>query len=180
MKIIKLKQFITILIALFPLVIPIIVSGQAFETATDTLVAMVNKTNDAQTVTILDNNNLVVKISLSEFRNHIDNGLKRDSLSEYYNKLLDILTLISKNEKSINISGLLKADNDLYRDFEYWIAFLLENARCLVLNTKTGEIISVVRLQKYIFYIAPGEFSSEGRRFYANEILILQVEDVIS
>ncbi|MBK7691928.1 MAG: hypothetical protein IPJ31_12720 [Bacteroidetes bacterium] len=69
---------------------------------------MVNKTNDAQTVTILDNNNLVVKISLSEFKNHIDNGLKHDSLSEHYNKLLDILTLISKNEKSINISGLLK------------------------------------------------------------------------
>lgn len=179
MKIEILKRVITSMTILCSLMFPINVSGQSSEKVTDTLVTMVNKIVDDQTVILLDNKDFIIEVSLTDFKNDLDNWLKEHHIEED-EKLLNLVLQQAINEKKVNASKITNADNDLLFRLEFRIASLLENGRCLILNKKSNEIISKVRLQKYIFFIAPEEFSSAGRRFYANEILILQVEDIIS
>jgi len=186
----KVKKWLDPLVtALLIMLITISVSGQSGEREkiTDTIVTPVKNMDDIKaivlddikTVILIENDNFIVKVSLSDFKNNIDNWLKEYPKLEKDKKLLDIILEQAKNNHVVNASKLIETDGFLVSRLEYRIASLLENGLCVILDKKSNEIVPEIKLQSYSYYCGP-LCGHGGRRFFVNEILILKVMDWIS
>ena len=147
------------------------------ERITDTVVSLAKEIDETKTVVLLKNRNFIVKISLSDFKNHMDNRYIENP--QYWDKRL-LEKVLKKAEKSntINVSKLAN-NRDLKERLDFRIASLLQKGQCLILNRKTNEVVLEIRLQWYSSF--NGALGGKGgRRFYINDILILETVDLIS
>ena len=148
------------------------------EKITDTIVSLVKEIDETKTVILLKNRYFIVKVSLSEFKNHMDNQYIENP--QYWDKKL-LEKVLKKTEKNntINVSRLAN-NRYLEENLDFRIASLLQKGQCLILNRKTNEIISEIKLQWYDLFTTGERIARSGRRFFVNEILILETVDLIS
>ena len=147
------------------------------EKITDTIVSLVKEIDETKTVILLKNRNFIVKVSLSEFKKHMDN--RNIENPQYWDKkLLEKVLKKAEKNNTINVSRLAN-NRYLKESLGFRIASLLQRGQCLILNKKTNEIVSEIRLQWYSSF--NGALGGRGgRRFYVNDILILETVDLIS
>jgi DNA gyrase/topoisomerase IV subunit A len=148
------------------------------EKLTDTIVTLVRGLDDTKIIILLENKGFIVKVSLSDFKNDVENWLIEHPHLKEDKKLLDIVLKQAESDNTVNVSRII-TDRRLFSRLEYRTASLLENGKCLVLNKESDEIVSEIKVQTYSYHC--GFLCGDGgRRFYVNEILILQVMDWIS
>ena len=170
--------FLTILLSL--LITNVL--GQSYEREseklTDTIVTLVREIDDTKIVILLENKDFIVKVSLSDFKNDVDNWLIEHPHLKKDKKLLNVVLKQAISDNTVNASRII-TDRHLISRLEYRIASLLENGKCLILNKKNNEIKSEIKLQTYSYHCGP-LCGIGGRRFYINEFLILEVMDWVS
>ena len=182
MKSKKVKWLASLMTVLFILPITINVSGQSQERKeelSDTIVTLVKEIDNTNIIILLESQDFIVKVSLSDFKDNIDSWLKEHPHLKEDKKLLDILLRQTKSNNIVNASKITEKDRRLTSRFEYRIASLLENGKCLILNKQTNEIIPEIKRRTYSYHCG-FLCGSGGRRFYVNDILILEVMDWIS
>lgn len=180
-KTVKVKWIPKLVIVLFTLLITINVSGQSQkskgENRTNTKVTLLKEINDPKTVILLKKRGFIVKVSFSEFKDHMESWLLESSYRQHYGEKLLEIVLRKAEKNTINISNI--TDRYLKECLHGIIVELLENGQCLILNKKRNTIISEVTIQKYSYYYGP-LFAGGGRRFFINKLLILEIRDWIS
>lgn len=135
----------------------------------DTIVKLAKEIDDTKTVILLKNRDFVTNISLSDFKTHMDDRLSLSPPKYYDKKLLEEIMKKAKRRNTVNASKI--KNRNLKESLEYRIAYLLTNGQCLILNRKTNEIMSKIRCQTYRLGVI------QGRRFFVNDILILETID---
>jgi len=170
---------IHIYITIFTLLISMNAMGQSQEREgedrTDTKITLLETIDNSQTVILFENEMFIVKTSLSNFKENIDNWLIKYPHLKSDKKLLKIVMKNAKKNSVVNAS-IIADNNKLLPRLQYRIADLLENGQCLVLNKKDNAIISEIKVQTYNYHCG-ALCGGGGRRFFVNDILLLQVMD---
>ena len=158
-----------------------LLESEECEKVSDTKVTSVREIDDIKTVILLENENFFVKVALSSFEENIRNWLKEQgtTLNHYSDdkKLLDRVLNEAKSADTVNVSKITEIG--MVSSLKFRMASLLENGKCFILSNKSNEIITEIKLQQYSRYRGPSHVC-DGRRFYVNEILILETQDIVT
>ena len=155
-----------------------------YEELTDSIVTLVREIDDNRVVILIENEDFIIKVALSDYEDNIRNWLKELSVTSInrflYAEVKKLLDMVLNEAKSTDIVSVSKlTDRGLILRLEFRIASLLENGKCLILNNKSNELISDIKLQKYSRY--NGQLHvCDGRRFYVNGINILETQDMVT
>jgi hypothetical protein len=136
----------------------------------DTVIKLAQEINDTKIVNLLKNRDFEVRVSLPDFKNHMENKLSLRNPQYYDKKLLEEILKKAKKRNTVNASRT--RNRNLKESLEYRIADLLTSGQCLILNRKTNEIMSEIRCYTYRLGIV------QGRRFFVNNTLILETIDI--
>ena len=167
--------FLTVLLSLL---IANVLGQSHNEVETDTIVTLVKEIEETKIVILFENKDFIIKMSLSDFKSDIENWLIKHPHIKGDKKLLDIVLKKAESNNTVNTSKII-TDVYLEERLKYRIASLLENGKCLILNKKSNEIISEIKIQTYSYRC--GALCGEGgRRFYVNEVLFFKVRDWVS
>jgi hypothetical protein len=174
------KQFSAIIIFLTLFVNQAI--GQDYnregEKTRDTIIPLLRKPEFTKTVILFRNDTYIVRTSLISLKRNIESWvLKHPHLSEDKNLLKLILAEI-EDTNEVDAVTIAKS-NKLEHRLEYRLADMLENGSCYIINQKSNEMITTIKVQVYSYYC--GLLCGDGgRRFFINGILLLKVMDWIS
>ena len=137
---------------------------------TDTVTKLSKDIDDTKIVILLDDKDFLVKISLSDFVEYMDDRLLMSNPQYYDKKLLEEVLENAKRKNTVNASKI--RNNNLRERLEFRTADLLTNGKCLILNKRTNEIIPEIRYQTYRLGVL------QGRRFFVSDRLILETIDI--
>ena len=148
------------------------------ETRTDSIASLLTNIDDTITVILIENENYIIKTSLSIFKTNIEEWLTINPHLISDQELLDLV--LKESEKTNSINALTIAiEHNLKDRLEYRAADLLESGQCMIINKNTNECISTIKIQTFDLYCG-SLCGYGGRRFFINDIQVLNVLDWVS
>jgi len=170
--------FLIYFISLFPLAANSQNKLRAGEDRKDTLVTLMQNINNDKVLILFEDNDVIVKTSLSLFEDNMKQWLEDRSYLNDDKTLLDKIILASKDNDTINAEKIAE-ENKLKDRLQYRIADMLESGNCLIVDKKTTKPLTEIKVQTYSYFCGP-LCGDGGRRFFVGNTMIFSVMDWIS